>query len=53
MRTKIEVRLATIIKHEDLAMLEGRHRARVDVQVRVDLDVGRAEAGLSRGGNSV
>ncbi len=33
----VEVGLGTVLGHEDLAVLERRHRARVDVQVRVEL----------------
>ncbi len=35
--TDVEVRLGTVLGDEDLAVLEGAHRARVDVQVRVEL----------------
>jgi hypothetical protein len=42
--TQIEVGLGTVVGHEDLAMLEGRHRARVHVDVRVELDEGNFES---------
>jgi hypothetical protein len=35
--TDVEVGLAAVLGHEDLAVLERAHRARVDVQVRVEL----------------
>ena len=35
---EVEVDLAAVVEGEDLAVLKRRHRARVDVQVRVDLD---------------
>mmetsp|Transcript_80334 Transcript_80334/g.194760 ORF Transcript_80334/g.194760 Transcript_80334/m.194760 type:complete len:390 (-) Transcript_80334:508-1677(-) len=35
---EVEVGLAAVVEHEDLAVLERAHRACVDVQVRVDLD---------------
>ena len=35
--TKIEVGLRTVVGHEDLAVLIGAHRARIDVQVGVEL----------------
>src|SRR6059058_2680224 len=34
---KVEVRFSAIIRHEDLAMLEGRHGTGIDVQIRVKL----------------
>ena len=33
----IEVRLGAVVGHEDLAVLERVHRARIDVQVGVEL----------------
>src|SRR5213592_2849172 len=33
----VEVGLRTVLGHEHLAVLEGAHRARVDVEVRVEL----------------
>ena len=33
----VEVRLRAVLRHEDLAVLEGAHGSRVDVQVRVEL----------------
>src|SRR6478736_6737376 len=32
----VEIGLGAVLGHEDLAVLEGAHRARVDVQVRVE-----------------
>ena len=34
---KVEVRLRAIVGHEDLAVLVGAHRARIDVQIGVEL----------------
>ena len=34
---EVEVRLRPVLRHEDLAVLERRHRARVDVDVRIEL----------------
>mmetsp|Transcript_61132 Transcript_61132/g.146013 ORF Transcript_61132/g.146013 Transcript_61132/m.146013 type:complete len:357 (+) Transcript_61132:1083-2153(+) len=35
---EIQVRLAAVVQHERLAVLEGRHGPRVNVEVRVDFD---------------
>ena len=35
--SQVEVRLAAVVEHVDLAVLVGAHRARVDVDVRVEL----------------
>mmetsp|Transcript_42490 Transcript_42490/g.90752 ORF Transcript_42490/g.90752 Transcript_42490/m.90752 type:complete len:251 (-) Transcript_42490:575-1327(-) len=35
--SQIEVHLAAVVKSENLAVLKGRHGARVDVEVRIDL----------------
>mmetsp|Transcript_3119 Transcript_3119/g.7052 ORF Transcript_3119/g.7052 Transcript_3119/m.7052 type:complete len:660 (-) Transcript_3119:273-2252(-) len=35
--SQVQIDLAAVIQGEDLAVLEGRHGARVDVEVRVDL----------------
>ncbi len=40
----VEVGLGAVAGHKDLAVLVGTHGARVDVDVRVDLDGGDAEA---------
>ena len=37
--TEVEVGLGAVVRDEDLSVLEGRHRAGVDVDVRVELDV--------------
>jgi len=42
--TEVEIRLAAVVEHEHLAVLEGGHRARVDVDVRVDLNARHAPA---------
>ena len=34
---KIEIRLRAVIGDEDLAMLIGRHRARIDIEIGVEL----------------
>ena len=34
---EVEVRLGAVVRHEDLSVLIGAHRARVDVQVRIKL----------------
>ena len=41
---QVEVRLGAVVGDEDLAVLVGRHRARVDVDVRIELEDGDAEA---------
>ena len=41
---EVEVGLRAVIRHEHLAMLERAHRARVHVEVRVQLDEGDFEA---------
>ena len=41
---QIQVDFATIVKHIDFSMLEGRKRARIYVYVGVDLDGGHFEA---------
>ena len=35
--TEIEVRLGAILRHEDFAVLERRHRAWIHVQIRIEL----------------
>ncbi len=46
----VEVRLRTVVGHEDLAVLERVHRPRVDVEVGVELLHGHAEtASLQKG----
>src|SRR5262249_13668411 len=41
---EVEVRLGAVVGDVDLAVLVRRHRAGVDVEVRVELDVGDLEA---------
>src|SRR5207248_4604162 len=41
---EIEVRLGAVLGHEHLAVLERAHRPRIDVDIRVQLDVGDADA---------
>mmetsp|Transcript_1563 Transcript_1563/g.3058 ORF Transcript_1563/g.3058 Transcript_1563/m.3058 type:complete len:469 (-) Transcript_1563:240-1646(-) len=41
---EVKIGLAAVLKDVDLAVLEGAHRARVDVEIRVDLDRGDADA---------
>ena len=41
---EVEVGLGAVVGDEDLAVLERAHRARVDVEVRVELDEGDLEA---------
>jgi len=41
---EVQVRLGAVLRHEDLAVLVRRHRARVHVEVGVCLDVDDAEA---------
>ena len=41
---KVEVSLGAVVGNEDLAMLIGRHGARVNVEVGVELDHGDAQA---------
>ncbi len=41
---QVEVRLGAVVGDEDLAVLVGRHRPRVDVDVRVELEDGDGEA---------
>ena len=41
---QVEVGLRTVLRHEDLAVLERRHRAGIDVDVRVELLEGDLEA---------
>ena len=53
--TEVEVGLGAVLGDEDLAVLVGRHRARVDVHVRVellhaDLEPARLEQRAERGG---
>ena len=38
--TEVEIRLRTVIRHEDLAMLVGAHRSWIDIDVRIHLEVG-------------
>ena len=52
--TEVEVRLRAVIEHIHLAVLVGRHRARIEVQVRVellqrDLEAAVLEQGAERG----
>src|SRR5205085_11390646 len=52
---EVEVRLGTVIGDEDLAVLERRHRPRIDVDVRVellqrDLEAARLEQSADGGG---
>ena len=52
---EVEVGLGAVVGHEDLAVLVRRHRARIDVDVRVQLEVDDPEAtglheGAHRGG---
>ena len=48
--TKVQVGLCAVFRHEHFAVLEGRHRARVHVDVRVELDHrDRQAAGLENG----
>jgi hypothetical protein len=42
--TEIEVGLGTVLGDENLAVLERTHRARVDVDVGVELEVGNLDA---------
>src|SRR4051794_30404314 len=42
--TKVEVRLGAIVSDEDLAVLVRRHRARIHVDIRIELDDGDGEA---------
>ena len=49
---KIQVGLSAIVGHKDFAMLERRHRARIDIQVRVKLhQVDLDAAGLKQAAN--
>ena len=41
---EVEVGLGTVVGDEDLAVLERRHRARIDVEIGVELDQGDLEA---------
>src|SRR4051794_15799157 len=41
---QVEVRLGTIVRDENLAVLVRRHRARIHVDVRIELDDGDGEA---------
>ena len=54
--TQIEIRFRTVVGDEDLSMLEGTHRAGVDVDVRVQLEEGDFETARfkhsSEGGGS-
>jgi hypothetical protein len=43
-RVVTKVGLGAVVGNEHLAVLERRHRARVDVDVRVELDQGDFEA---------
>ena len=36
--TEVQVGLAAVVGDEDLAVLEGAHRPRIDVDVRVELE---------------
>ena len=42
--SKIEIGLGAIVGDEDLAMLEGAHRARIDVDVGIELEMGDFDA---------
>jgi GTP cyclohydrolase II len=42
--TEVEVGLGAVVGHEHLAVLERRHRAGIDVDVRVELEIGDADA---------
>ena len=46
--TQVEVHLAAVVQHEDLAVLLRAHRPRVDVEVRVDLHGRHAHAALAQ-----
>jgi hypothetical protein len=41
---EVEVRLRAVLRHEHLAVLEGAHGARIDVDVRIELDHGHPQA---------
>ena len=41
---EVEVRLGAVVGDEDLAVLKRTHRARIDVDVRIELDEGHLEA---------
>ena len=41
---EVEVGLGAVVGDEHLAVLERRHRARIDVEVRIQLDEGDLEA---------
>ena len=41
---EVEVGLGAVVGDEDLAVLERRHRARIDVEIRIELDEGDFEA---------
>jgi GAF domain-containing protein len=42
--SQVQVGLGAVIGHEHLAVLERRHRARIDVEVRIELDESDFEA---------
>jgi hypothetical protein len=42
--TQVEIGLGAVVGDEHLAVLEGRHGARIDVDVRIELDEGDLEA---------
>ena len=44
---QVQVDLPAVVQNENLAVLEGRHGSRIDVQIRVDLDA-RAPGGRVR-----
>ena len=56
---EIEIGLGAIVGHEHFAVLERRHRSRIDVEVRVELHDRHAHSALDekspdrRGGNSL
>ena len=51
--TEVEVGLGAVVEHEHLAVLERVHRARVDVDVGIELLEGDAEAaGLEEPGRA-
>jgi len=43
---KIEVRLRPVIRHEDLAVLEGTHRPGVNIDIGIELLEGHLESAL-------
>ena len=45
---EVEVGLGAVVGHEHLAVLERRHRAGIDVDVRIELEMGDADAAGSQ-----